>query len=354
VASIKKAQEGAPPTISRRDFVTFILASGILYIVPPAAISISRVDDHPPEADPYSFVDNAGLGPRVDAPVVEKTYIPIHDEEALPSFVTTRYRGAEAALRALFAEEGQSWDDTYRLNYSFQHYGVCEGEPVCQSLLRYCKAVQEYLYDRLDRLLQADLRWELLLSIAAKPKWRTRGFRGVVGRYTYYLIRVSAVNEAGEFLKPYLVAADPVDRALHYIVVDSAKLPIRSVAFITPGPKSLIAPFSELIHLSTHAPALRYAEALEESAGGEPAREQARIWGETVTESAAILLAHEYMQVQQQVQRLENISAVASNLSTRFPHMADMITYMRENGIQEALDIWMDRPGRLVKKFGGV
>lgn len=332
--------------ISRREFLGYVAASAALCGGRPILSFADRPSGKDDRIDPYSFADQNGLGPVIDAPVVERDYCPLHREKNLPSSVANspEFHGAKEALKYAFLDEGRTWDDSYTISYTFQHYGFCDRSIHCQRLLKYCETTHEYLYDQIDGLVDVDLKWDHLGLHSECANRGHENFSARVGKHTYYVVRVSAVNGAGLIKDPYVVTASPVDRAINSTRVNPDYTPAGNDIFVIQGATSLLAPFSELIHLSTNAAALRYADELAPRFDTDDARQQARMLGEAVTEAAAILLASRFLRRQRKDQRLQAISHIAHNLSGRLALLPGAMAFMNKIGIQEALARYTDDP----------
>jgi hypothetical protein len=139
-----------------------------------------------------------------------------------------------------------------------------------------------------------------------------------------------------------------VERAIHHIVAGKTAVPKRGTLYIIPGTTSLVAPFSELLHLTFHEPSQRYASELSDTLKNDQAQEQARMAGETVNEAAAIVLAAEFVQKLGQSDRLPTIKFMASNLSDTYGYLPKAIAFMRRTSVQNAADIYCDSPAKFM------
>lgn len=101
-------------------------------------------------------------------------------------------------------------------------------------------------------MVDFDLDWSMLKNQHSQSLVDLRGYRGFVGKHTYLVYRVNAVDDNGTEIQPGIVNVIPVHRAINYIVDDDHHVPIDSSIFVTHGLTSPNSPFSELIHLTIH------------------------------------------------------------------------------------------------------
>lgn len=295
-----------------------------------------------------SFVAESGIGPVMDAPYVEEHFIPLHDEIPLPpmSSDTQEFQMALSVLKGEFEAMGKQWQDSFHLSWTYQHYGVPDRLQHVEPIVAYCNSVRSYLYDNLRGLEDLSLNWEPIRL----GQTVSGSNRALVGKYTYFVLRVNAVDENGIVQEPYLVNASPVERAIHYISSEVEKDPNRLI-YVIQGTTSLVSPFSEMIHLSTHEPAMRYASALRETHNHDDAKNIARSFGETITESAAVLLALNFLQDINKEKYSRQIIRHANSLSSQLPQFSGSIAYMQKYGIQAAFDSFSEDPKRYMDRI---
>jgi len=172
-----------------------------------------------------------------------------------------------------------------------------------------------------------------------------------VGINAYLVCRVIIADEEDFVMEPGIVNVMPVDRAIHFIRSNSYNVPTSSTIYVIHGATSLVAPFSEQVHLVTNEPSLSYTDKLLASLNKEDAQRLGRIYGETITEAAGITLASDYMRKYGSAGRLYTIKNNVQNLSTRFPLMHNAIDYMRQHGVQRTLSTYIENPDQLIKKI---
>jgi hypothetical protein len=206
------------------------------------------------------------------------------------------------------------------------------------------------MYNRLANLLDANVDWQRLFHGGPHTDRNATGFRGFIGRYTYYVLRASVSNDESNIDLPYLVRAWPVERAINHIVAGANYSPTKGMIFIIPGLTSLMAPFSELMHLTLHASSRRHADELARTMPKEAALEHARVAGETANEAAASLLAAEFLRTQRCAEKLPAIDLVAQSLASQYPVLPRAIAYMKRYGLQQALNMYQDSPSEFMKK----
>ncbi|WP_455200138.1 hypothetical protein, partial [Kaarinaea lacus] len=249
--------------ISRRKFLSYLTVPTVMSIARPGSLLAMSEVKSPDVPDSWAFVDREGLGPRVDAPIVEKFFYPLHSEQTIATqiYQPNEVDMIKSILRSEFEREGYDWDDAYELSYSYQHFGVPDDSSYGPQLVNYCERVFDFLYSRLDGLFNVDMSWQLLPSESYQESVEDDVFLGNVGRYTYYVMRVFVDHPELDGL-PSLINAQPMERAIHYIVDGEFYLPKRATLYVIPGQTSLVAPFSELLHLTFHAPSQDYAKEL--------------------------------------------------------------------------------------------
>jgi hypothetical protein len=336
--------------LSRRNFLQHLAtgAACLAFTSPSTAFAIAHKYKRDVD-DLLSFTDLEGLGPQINTEFPGKGYLALHEERTLsPYMIDDLNRSyAEWLLKEMYAEQGLLWDKKNKLIWTYQHYGFCDHSNQCYKLLNYCMSVQDFLYNRVTGLLDIDTKWEVLGEDFMQHPDR---FSGLVGRYTYLVYRIHLLDSVGE-LKDYgLIRATPVNRAINYITADH-NVPNTSLMYIIPGNTSLVSPFSELLHISTHGPSRRLADQLGRESNPQDAEETSRIVGETITESAAILMAQQYLQQYRFLDRMTIINSHARSLASRYGLIRNTVAYMANNGVQQTLNSFTDDPLHLVKEI---
>jgi hypothetical protein len=210
---------------------------------------------------------------------------------------------------------------------------------------------QDYLYSNIPGLMEIYFDWSLLTKRQTRSFIDTKGFKGLVGKHTYLVYRINGVNEEGTQLLPGLVNVIPVERAINYIVDDDYHKPIGSTIFVIHGPTSLISPFTEIIHLTTHQPTLRLTGELKTPLGEDDAQRIGRVYGETITEAAGSLLALSFLQKYGNTEEKNTVRAVSQNISNQFPLVQAAMAYMNHNGVQQVLGAYSENPEGVVKEI---
>ncbi|WP_455208013.1 hypothetical protein [Kaarinaea lacus] len=338
--------------ISRRRFLSYLTVPAVMSFTTSGGVFATPKGFQSNLGGHLGFVDREGLGPRVDAPVVQNYFVPLHEEQSITAQV---YEPEEIAviksvLKSEFESEGYEWNDAYEIKFSYQHYGVPDDSEHGAHLLQYCERVHEFLYSRLSGLFDVDMRWQMLPSDHYEDPEQGQGFQGNVGRYTYYLLR-AYVDDAGLDDLPSLINSQSLERAIHYIVGGEFSLPKKASLYIIPGQTSLVAPFSELLHLTFHAPSQNYAIELGKTLPEQQAHQYAVDAGETINEATAILLAKEYISKYGASERITTIDAMANNLNGRFNQLHGAINFIKRNGVQKSLDIYLENPGRFMQQI---
>ena len=341
--------------ISRRDFLSFVTLNAVAAAALPVPVfAISQIAAQANRKNSLlNFVDRDGLGPDMDAPDVERLCSPLHEEKLLPkSSVDEKTRLAvKEVLQIEFQNASLDWHDDYQVGFTYQHYGVPDDHEQTTPLLKYCNDAGEFSRTKLKDMFNAEVTWNRLTheqTIVGLPS-----FHGFVGRYTYYVTRAVVLGAEDSSDLPYLVQSWPVERAIHYIVAANTAVskPKRGTLYVIPGTTSLVAPFSELLHLTFHEPSQRYAEELSNTLNEDQAQEQARVAGETVNEAAAIMLASEFIQELGCGDRLPTINFMAKDLSDTYGYLPKAITFMKQTSVQSAVDIFLDSPANFLAKI---
>lgn len=294
-----------------------------------------------------SFVDVSGLGPPQDPNTVETGYCALHTEKRIPlEAISAEQRAeAQAMLQQELAQMGITWDASFSVAWTSQHYGVPDDSPMCKQLLDYCLNAQDFLYCNINGLFTVRPEWSLLSQHGSCPTINTAAFKAYIGRFTYLVIRVTAFNANGEMLDPYLINIRPLERSLNFISADpETYLPKRSTIYIIPGLTSLCSPFSELLHLSTNQAAIRYGDQLAEDLEYLEALEQARLLGETVTEAMSITLAHQFLQENKRSDRLDQLRTLAQHMCDYLPELDAALGYCHNKGVQTCFDTFTHDP----------
>ena len=336
---------------SRRKFLQTIGVGAALYSVAPSTFATDILSKKSPIITDLYFVDRNGFGPQLDAPFVEENFIPLHKEISLPAMDTAsaEYKNTKTVLKSEFKRMNETWSDDFRLTWSYQHYGAPDKSASNTHLVKYCQGVQSYLYNNVHGLDDLKISWESLndgMDVVSKT-----GNRALVGKHTYFVLRVNAVDVDGNVRETYLVNAKPVNRAIHFIDASDGDVqhPDQRLIYVIGGATSLVSPFSEMIHLSTHKPAMRYASELIRDYEKDEANSLARNSGETVTEAAAILLSLDYLYEIGNADRAKQIVHHAKSLSSQLFEFSHSIAYMQKYGVQNALDTYKESPHDYMK-----
>ena len=341
--------------ITRRNFIAYTAIHSSLALFFPSRVFALCSTATKPIHNKYLFSDQSGLGPEINAPIIEQRFCALHQEEAVPqpSVNSQQYKAAALLLKNEFEKAGLAWDDSYQIALTFQHYGVPEDSSYVSELLEYCERVNDFLYNRLTNLLEVDVDWQRLFHGGPHTDRSHIGFRGFVGRYTYYVLRVTVCGESSNIDLPYLVSAWPLERAINHIVGGASHTPTKGIIYIIPGATSLVAPFSELMHLTLHAASQRYADELSKNMPREVALKFARVAGETANEAAATLLATEFLRIQNCKEKQPMIDLVAQSMASQYPFVTRAIAYMKQHGLQPALNLYQNSPSEFMRKQKG-
>ena len=338
--------------VTRRRFLSYLTIPATMYFAGPGMLLANPENRQKNNSDNFSFADREGLGPQIDALTVQNSYFPLHKEQLINAqvFQAEEVTIMKSVLKSEFRYAGIPWDDACQLSYSYQHFGVPDDSPNGKLLLGYCERVYDYLYSRLDGLFDVKMSWQLLTSDGYGVTPGDSQFNAHIGRYTYYVMRVFVDNPDMNDL-PSLINAQPLDRAIHYIVGGNRSLPKHAHLYIIPGMTSLVAPFSEILHLTFHAPSENYADQLEKTISHNEARQHAIDAGETVNEATAIVLAREYVSKYGNSERISTINDMAHNLNYRFTNLHNAISFINQTGVQKSVDLYLENPANFMKKI---
>jgi len=337
--------------LTRRIFLRKLAggAVGLTFLSPVSLFALpgKRLNN---ESDLLSFIDLNGMGPEINAQNLENKYIALHAEGILPDYMADALDRVyvENLLRETIVADGGEWDETDRILWTYQYYGFCDHSEHCEKLMSYCGKAQDYLYNSVQGLNDANINWNLLSEEFDYEQRSPMHFTGLIGRFNYLVNRVSLMDTQGNMKDFGLVSATPVNRAINYII-SMGSVPSNSMMYIIPGNTSLMSPFSELLHLTTHGPAHRLKMELALKYNPQYADEVAHIIGETITESAAILTAQQFLKRNRLSDRMNFIDTHARSLNRQYSLMSDMLAYMQLYGVQKTLMRFTENPLQLFK-----
>ena len=335
----------------RRRFLRWLSSVAVSTSMPASVLATPHLA--PAKPDPLDFIQLDGLGPEQAGELIETRYCPLHKSRTIPreAISPEQYQATKQQLIREFNNQGQTWKPEYTVAWNSQHYAVPDHSSHCRHLLEYCQQVQRHLYQHIPGLFPLDLSWQLLDADCAEPAGNA--FRAFVGRYTYMVMRVVALDKLGNIVPPYLIHASPLERSLNFIRSERKKYtPIASTIYIIPGLTALSAPFSEILHISTNAPTLHLARHLSTSHNLDAqATETAREFGELVTEALSIQCAYHYLHQIKRKDKLPQLSTLNQHLSAYLPHFAQMQAHIRQLGLINAYHSFRDSPVGFWKAF---
>ena len=339
--------------LTRRKFLSYFLTStAAVSLIPKYALGNIHLNNTS-ESNCLSFSLQKGVGPPMDELTLTKQYCSLHKETVLPAnrIEQSDHQRSVALLKRVLANQGIRWKKSNRIVWTYQHYGVCDPSIHSDRLLSYSKLAQEYLYNQVSGLMEVNLDWSLLPRHHTRSFVDTKEYRGLVGKHTYLVYRINGVNEEGVLIQPGLINIAPVERAINYIIDDTNHKPIGSTIFVIHGPTSLISPFTEIIHLTTHQPSLCLTEELVTSLGEDEAQRMGRVYGETITEAAGSLLALSFLQKHRNTEAKRTVKTISQNISAQFPLVQAAMAYMKQNGVEQILGAYSENPGEVVKEI---
>ncbi len=339
--------------LTRRKFLSYLLTSTAAVSLTPKYAFGNIFQEDTPESIGFSFSSQNGVGPWLDESTLMQQCSALHRETFLSAtwIKQSDYQKTVSLLEKVLADEGIRWNKSNQVVWTFQHYGVHDLSIHSKRLLSYSKMAQDYLYSNIPGLMEIYFDWSLLTKQQTRSFIDTKGFKGLVGKHTYLVYRINGVNEEGTQLLPGSVNVIPVERAINYIVDDDYHKPIGSTIFVIHGPTSLISPFTEIIHLTTHQPTLRLTGELKTPLGEDDAQRIGRVYGETITEAAGSLLALSFLQKYGNTEEKNTVRAVSQNISNQFPLVQAAMAYMNHNGVQQVLGAYSENPEGIVKEI---
>jgi len=339
--------------LTRRSFLSYLLVS-------TAAVSLmskysfgSIFPNNISETNWLSFSSQKGVGPWLNESTLMQQYCALHKETTLPTIWIEQndYRKTVSLLEKMLADQGIRWNSSNQVVWTYQHYGVHGSSIHSNRLLSYARLAQNYLYNNVSGLMEINLDWSLLEKQCDRSFVNTKGCKGFVGKHTYLVYRVNGLDEEDVLIQPGLVNVMPVERAINYIVDDDHHKPIGSTIFVIHGPTSLISPFAELIHLTTHQPTLRLTRELTTSLGEGDAQMMGRVYGESITEAAGKLLALRLLKKYGRTNEESIVRTISQNFGNRYPIVRGVMAYMSQNGVQQVLNTYSENPDRVMKEI---
>ena len=340
--------------VTRRNFLSYLLVSAAAASFIPKYAFGNFYPNNTPENNWLSFSSQKGVGPWLDESTLMQQHTALHKETILPvkNIDQSSYRNTVSLLKKVLADHGIRWKKSNRIVWTYQHYGVSDSSIHSKRLLSYSTMAQDYLYRNVSGLMEIDLDWSLLTKQHSRSFVATKGYKGLIGKHTYLVYRVNAVDEKGEQILPGIVNIMPVERSINYVIDDDKHKPTGSTIFVIHGLTSLIAPFSELIHLTTHQPTLRFATKLMTASSLEETDAQmvGRIYGESISEAAGILLALSFLQKYGRTDEQSIVKTLSQNI-TQYPLVQGAMAYMKQNSVQQVLDAYSENPRRVMKEI---
>lgn len=334
--------------IRRRQFLQRLTASALLMTPAGRALALPAPR---PGADWLSFSRESGIGPPLGEAALDGALVPLHRETrlALDSVDPRSYRQLVALVAKLMDRHQKSWQEDAPLLWTYQHFGRSGKPEQSRRLLSYARDTQDFLHARLRGLPELHCHWRLLEE--QTEAMHPGPCNGLVGRHNYLVHHVNAVDAHGHALEPGLMKIEPVERAINYIVDGHDHSPRSSTIYLIHGQTALVAPFTELIHLHTHRPSLQYADQLSQALGARRAQRLGRLYGETLTEAAGIVMAQRFLdQYGQGDNRIYR--QLAAHAASRYPALQRTMALMHRDGLQRTLRQYLDDPAVVMKKIG--
>lgn len=313
-----------------------LLAGSVLNPFKPAFAAKSQ--------DSLAFSEMSGLGPPLDAEYIERNLVPLHREvDITHQFVINEneFSNALKLLRQQFEVSGIQWKDSYVPRISEQHYGMTAEADMGKMLLSYCNNVTAYLEKRMPDLIEQLPHWDLLMPA---PQAINNSVQAYVGKYNYNVRRFQVANQDGDLLPPYLITARPVERAVNFMTAGLYSYEEAGLIYVIGGITSLTAPFSEMLHLATHRPAIDFMRELQRETGYVKAMRYSREVTESLTEAAAISLSMDYMRILGRSDKLDMIVRHARSLNSQFSYFGRILSMMQSEGPSHILQSYVKDP----------
>ena len=335
---------------SRRDFLRSTLAPGFLLALTPFKSSAVSMIASKAASLPLYFTEITGLGPELPTATILERFTPLHPELELPTDRMPNRKSAaiKTALQNAFHKSGLPWKEHYEVAFSYQHYGVPDQSRELAELVRYSEAATNYLKSRYTGLFTPKIQWQLLPEHYPIENDR---FAGYVGRFTYHLVKAYVSNIDMDEPAPYLAHAQPIERAINYIQGGKQETPSAGTIFLVPGISSMMAPFSELIHLSFHASAQAQISELSKTMDAGAARQHVRNVTESLVESLSYSIAESFMHDIEHTEKLPTIKYMADNLAAKFSYMPQITRTIKARGVQSVINEVQDDMTDFIAQF---
>ena len=336
------------PDLTRRSFLGALAGFTTIGMIDPV-LALQGSGD----SDALAFSNATGLGPDISGELIENRLIPLHQEVDITSQLKLAGERFDIPLQLLqrqFLDTGLPWQENYKPVVTEQHYGVSENSHLSIQLRDYCAGVTRYLERGLPELSVYHPDWRVLKQRSLESGGNVKAY---VGRHTYVLRRFSVSGVSAGLEVPYLLNARPVDRAVNVITPSggSRRDDPSSVIYIIAGATSLTAPFSELLHLLTHQPAMHYLQTLQRETGYGVAKRQTKEITEALTEAAAISLSMAYIQQLGRADKLDMVLQHARSLNQQFAFFAPVLNMVQAEGAFNVIKQYRRDPFSIADKL---
>jgi hypothetical protein len=209
---------------------------------------------------------------------------------------------------------------------------------IVRSCLEYCQDAQDFLHKKIKGLSDERVIWTITQNTPTDP--RGKGFIGQ-GHYPVIEVTLREKENGKEHAKFYRWPnqIDTGGLAITGAVATGSK---NWAVLLSTGRYSLVAPFSELIHLSAAPAAERYAKTK-----GDLESHRA---DESLAEGLALVLAKDLTQKLNAPGRERVLNEILANYFDHpvYDRVPNAIRWIERNGAQQAYDLFQEDPGQFM------
>ena len=271
-------------------------------------------------------------------------YVPFGHEKYLKKDNIELVRAVQNATPNIIKiNRSKGWNDKdVSVLVKSQMYGrVDDKRKYSEQYLEYIKTAMDFLYKKINNLERLDLDFKILnpgddYSKDAKSK----ALIGV-GNHTKQTIIVTHKVTKEQFEFPQYNVKEGSEVSLNF---DSATGEFFYWIFFGRGKVAISSPFSELIPLATYKTFKSHSDKV--------GMERAIIISETVSEAISYLLSKEIsdkLKITNGNQIIENnLELIAKADSYRYGGVPKAIEWMKQNGMQKGLDLYIENPEKFM------
>ena len=325
-------------TIPRRNFLKLSAASSLL----PFLISRDFYKNN--KWDFTTFKPDNEEAPKMEE--LRKNYVPLCSEQLMSQNYESEDFKAKysSAIIQEMRKRGFGPETPHEVILTEQYFGMPGSEQRIGHLIEYSKIADTFLRSRVRGLLHKNIEWVML----KKGQDFSRGFNnaGFAGIDHCDIRRAKVINKESpeKSFQFYEIFRKP--GGFHHVSMDKNSNPELSFIFIGCGESALVAPFEEIMPISTtNAKLFQYAK----TAGMEKAVQV----NEAVSESISYILGMEIVS-KIGIPNGENfVKSTFNDLekTARYAYVNNAIIWMKKNGIQNGYDLYMDSPAKFMMEI---